>query len=114
IPRELFSRNLVGRARRARQSAERFLENKDSIPYAYEVFHARSIPVCQANAAVTGGAPDGFGIVRAVNADARLVQTHPENPDEIVRTRRKIVIIFSAHTVIEHSFIVAAPVLDLY
>src|SRR5213076_1821247 len=57
-------------------------ENENSIPYTYEIFHARSIPVRQANAAVTGGAADGFGIVRAVNPDAGLVQTHPKDANE--------------------------------
>ena len=78
---------------------EESLENKDSISYAYEVFHARGIPVCQPNAAVTGGAADGFGIVRAVDADAGLVQTHPKDANEVIRTRWKIVKVFRAYTV---------------
>src|SRR2546423_1345576 len=84
-------------------------ENENSIPYTYEVFHARSIPVRQANATMTGGAADCLGIVGAVNADAGLVQTHPKNTNEIVWTWWKIVIVFCAHAVVEHAFIVAEP-----
>src|SRR5205807_1867534 len=88
-------------------------ENENSIPYTYEVFHARGVPVRQANAAVTGGAADCLGIVGAVNADAGLVQTHPKNANEIVRAWWKIVIVFRAHTVIEHAFIVTEPRPDI-
>src|SRR5436305_3824208 len=88
-------------------------ENENSIPYTYEIFHARSIPVRQANATVTGSAADGFGIVRAVNPDAGLVQTHPKNANEIVRTWWKVVIVFRAHAVVEHAFIVAEPRPDI-
>src|SRR5437899_6479334 len=84
-------------------------ENENSIPYTYEVFHARSIPVRQANATMTGGAADCLGIVSAVNADAGLVQTHPKNANEIIRAWRKIVVVFRAHAVVEHAFIVAEP-----
>src|SRR5947207_9879515 len=58
---------------------------------------------------MTGSAADCLGIVRAVNTDARLVQAHPENTDEIVRAWWKIVIVFRAHTVIEHPFVIAEP-----
>src|SRR6266478_3176789 len=88
-------------------------ENKDSIPYTYEVFHARSIPVRQANATMTGGAADCLGIVGAVNADAGLVQTHPKNANEIVRTWWKVVIVFCSHAVVEYAFIVAEPRPDI-
>src|SRR6266487_146914 len=64
------------------------LKNEDCIADADEVFHPRGVPVCQANAAVTGGTANCLRIVRAVNADARLVQPHPENTYEIVRARR--------------------------
>src|SRR5205823_2219115 len=43
------------------------------------------------------------------NADTRLVQAHPKNADEIIRTWRKVVIVLSAHTIIEHPFIVTEP-----
>src|SRR5438552_17440218 len=88
-------------------------ENKNGIPYTYEIFHARSIPVCQANAAVTGCAADGFGIVRAVNSDAGLVQSHPKDANEIVRTRWQVVMVLGAHAVLEHPFIVAEPRPDI-
>src|SRR5438046_9288276 len=62
-------------------------ENKNGIPYTYEIFHASRIPVCQANAAVTVCAAAGFAIVRGVNSDAGLVQTHPRHTPESLRTR---------------------------
>ena len=89
-------------------------ENKDSIPDAHEIFHPRGVPVCQTNAAVTGGAADGLGIVRTVDADAGLVQTHPKDANEVIRTWWKIVIVFRAHTVIEHPFIIAEPWPNVY
>jgi hypothetical protein len=58
---------------------EERLENEDGVADTDEVFHARGIPVRKANAAVTRGASDCLGIVRAVNPDAGLVQTHPKN-----------------------------------
>src|SRR5438876_3606791 len=84
-------------------------ENDDSIAYTHEVFHARSVPVRQPNAAVTCGAADCLWIVRAVNADARFVQAHPQDPNEVVWARWEVVIVFRAHTIVEHAFIVAKP-----
>src|SRR5205823_10149153 len=92
---------------------EERLENKDSVPYTYEVFHAGGVPVRQANAAMTGGAADCLRIVGAVNADAGLVQTHPKDANEVVRAWWKIVIVFRAHAVVEHAFIVAEPRPDI-
>src|SRR5213076_2756861 len=88
-------------------------ENENSIPYTYEIFHARSIPVRQANAAVTGGAADGFGIVRVVNLDAGFFFFKQKTAYEIVRTWWKVVIVFGAHAVVEHAFIVAEPRPDI-
>src|SRR6266480_2034579 len=84
-------------------------KNNDRVPYAHEVFDARGVPVRQSNAAMTGRAADGLRIVGAVNADAGSVQTDPKNADEIVRTRGNIVIVFRAHSIVEHPFVVAEP-----
>src|SRR5437764_13251112 len=92
---------------------EERLENKDSIPYTYEVFHAGGVPVRQANAAVTGGAADCLRIVGAVNADAGLVQTHPKDANEAVRAGWKIVIVLRAHADVEHALYLADPRTDI-
>src|SRR5947199_2632686 len=49
------------------------LEDNHCVPDANEVFHACGVPVREANATVTCGSANGFGIVCAVNADARFV-----------------------------------------
>ncbi len=85
------------------------LKNDHGIADAYEIFHASGVPVGQTNTAVACGAADRLRIVRAVNADARLVQAHPENADEIVRAGREIVVILGAHAVVEHPFVVTKP-----
>src|SRR4030095_6148706 len=54
------------------------LENDHRIPDAHQLFDSRSIPVGQTNTAVTRGTADRLGIVRAMNADAGLIQAHPE------------------------------------
>ena len=80
VPREKFFWNLVGRARRARRTASAvrpYLENDDGIPDAHEVFHARGVPVGQANTAVARSAANRLRIIRAVNTDSRFVQAHP-------------------------------------
>src|SRR5690242_118463 len=85
------------------------LENEHRVADTDQIFQARNIPIGQSDAAVTCGAADCFRIVRAVNANAGLVQTHPEDADEILRPWRQIVIIIRTHAVIEHAFIVAKP-----
>src|SRR5437660_9117745 len=84
-------------------------ENDDCIANADEVFHSCGVPIREANATVTGGAADRLRIVCAVNADAGFIQAHPNYTDEIVRARQKVVIIFRANSVVEHSFVVAEP-----
>src|SRR5262245_10571109 len=86
-----------------------YLENDYGVPDAYEVFYARGVPVGEANATMARGATDCLWIIRAVNADARFVQPHPQNANEIVRSRREIVIIFSSHAVVQHAFVVTEP-----
>src|SRR5438094_10415223 len=65
-------------------------ENKNGIHYTYEIFHARSIPVCQAHAAVTGCAADGIGIVRAVLSDAARVYSHHRYDNDNVEHSRQV------------------------
>src|SRR2546425_7927103 len=84
-------------------------ENDHCIADADEVFDSRGVPIREANAAVTGGSTNRLRIVCAMNADAGFVQAHPNYTDEIVRAGRKIVIIFRANSVVEHSFVVAEP-----
>src|SRR5262249_37682495 len=90
-------------------SARNFSENNDRIADANQVLDAHGVPIGEPNAAVTGGAADGFRIIRAVNSDAWLVQAHPKHANQIVRPGREIEIIFGAHAVVEHALIVAEP-----
>ena len=53
------------------------LENNHGIPDAHEVFHARGVPVGEANATVARSAANCLRIIRAVNTDSGLVQAHP-------------------------------------
>ena len=53
------------------------------------------------------GPADRLGIVRAVNADMRLAQPHPENADWVIRTGRQIVEDARFLAMIEHTLIVA-------
>src|SRR5439155_15461868 len=89
----------------------RWLQLKDDhgVPYANEIFHARGVPVCEANTTVACGAANCLGIIRPVNADAWFIQPHPENAHQVVRARWEIVIVLSAHTVVQHAFIVTEP-----
>jgi hypothetical protein len=73
---------------RRSQTAATGSKNDDRVAHADEVFDARSVPVGQADAAVAGGAADRLRIVRAVDADAGLVQAHPKNTYEIIRPGR--------------------------
>ena len=66
-------------------------EDRDGVANRHQFLHPRRVPVRGANAAVAGGAADRLGIIRAVNPDVWLVQSHPENADRIVRSRRQIV-----------------------
>jgi len=50
-----------------------YLKDDYGIPYAYEVFHARCVPVGEANAAVARSAANCLRIIRAVNTDPRFV-----------------------------------------
>src|SRR5260370_20262383 len=68
------------------QSAAAESENDNGVANADEVFDARGVPVGQSNTAVTCGPTYGLRIVRSVDTDARFVQAHPENADEVVRT----------------------------
>src|SRR4029453_9342413 len=61
-----------------------YLKDNHRISDAYEFFHARGIPVGEANTAVAGSAANRLRIVRAVNADAGFVQPIPKNADQIV------------------------------
>src|SRR4029077_10557900 len=71
-----------------RDDEQEVSENYHSIANAHQVLHARGVPVREANATVTCGTADCLGIVRAMNTNARLVQTHPKNADEVVRAGR--------------------------
>src|ERR1700716_1685579 len=85
------------------------LINLDHVPGADEIFHARGVPIGQTNATVAGGAPDRLRIVCSVNADARFVESAPENADEIIWSGRKVVILLGSDAVVEHPFVVAKP-----
>src|SRR5947207_13528513 len=54
-----------------------YLKNDDRVPHVYEVFHARGVPVGEANTAVARSAAHGLRIIRAVDANPWLVQPHP-------------------------------------
>src|SRR5256885_6305883 len=84
-------------------------ENDDGIADTDQFFDSDSIPVGEPNAAVAGGATDRFRIVGAVHSDSRLVESHPNYADEIVRARWQIEIVFGANAVVQHSFVVAKP-----
>src|SRR6266516_1074720 len=49
------------------------LKNNHCIAHAYQILHARGVPVRESNASVTCGAANCLGVVRAVNANAWLV-----------------------------------------
>jgi hypothetical protein len=53
------------------------LKNDDGIPHADEIFHARGVPVGQANTAVARSTANCLRIIRAVNTDSGFVQAHP-------------------------------------
>ncbi len=72
-----------------RDGAENPLENQDCVAYAYEVFHPRG-PSLRAERSHDWQRGHRFGIVGAMNADARFVQTHPEDADEIVWARLEV------------------------
>src|SRR5437868_6764838 len=72
-----------------------YLKNNHGVADADLIFQANDVPVGDANATVTGGAPDGFGIVGAMNSDARFVETHPHYADQIIRSRWQIVILLA-------------------
>src|SRR5438552_14378555 len=61
-------------------------ENKNGIPYTYEIFHARSIPVCQANASVPRYPADGIGFVRSVSSADGLFHTNLTESYEMIRS----------------------------
>src|SRR3982074_1389606 len=56
----------------ARDDSKGSLENNHCVSDAHEIFHARGVPVCEANTTVTCSPSYGLRIVRAVNADARF------------------------------------------
>jgi hypothetical protein len=53
------------------------LENNYRIPNTHQFFHARCVPVGEANAAMARSAANGLGIIRAVNTNAGFVLAHP-------------------------------------
>src|SRR6266513_2446929 len=53
------------------------LKNNYGVPHAHEVFHARGVPVREADATVARSAANCLRIIRAVNTDAGFVQAHP-------------------------------------
>ena len=53
------------------------LEDDYGVAHAHEVFHARGIPVGEANTSVARSAANCLGIIRAVNTDSGFVQAHP-------------------------------------
>ena len=65
------------------------------------------VPVRQPDAPVARRAADRFRVVRAVQADAALVQPHPHHAHGAVRTGRQVDEIVAAHAVFEHAFVVA-------
>ena len=82
-------------------------EDRHRIPHRDQLSHARGVPIGSANAAMARGASDRLGIVRAVNADVRLVQSHPEHAHRIVRPGRQIVKGARFFAVIEHALVVS-------
>src|SRR5215831_9850278 len=85
------------------------LKDDYGVPDAHQVFHARGVPVGEANATVARSAANCLRIICAVNTDAGFVQAHPQNAHQIVWPRREIVIILSAHAVVQHAFIITEP-----
>ena len=93
VPREKFSGILVGAVHRTAclggfgpgQAIEvnrlyldaSRVKNDDRIPHTHEVFHARGVPVGEANATVARSAANRLRIIRAVNTDSGFVQAHP-------------------------------------
>ncbi len=53
------------------------LKNNYGVAHAHEVFHARGVPVGEANATVARSAANCLRIIRAVNTDSGFVQAHP-------------------------------------
>ena len=53
------------------------LEDDYGVAHAHEFFHARGIPVGEANTSVARSAANCLRIIRAVNTDSGFVQAHP-------------------------------------
>src|SRR5437870_1057155 len=77
-------------------------KNDDRVTDADEVFDTNGVPIGQANAAVTGRAPDRLRVVRSVNSNSRSVQPHPKHADQVVWAGRQIVIFLASHAVVQH------------
>ena len=67
----------AGQLHGQREANASCLENDYGVARAYELFHARGVPVGEANATVARSAANCLRIIRAVNADSGLVQAHP-------------------------------------
>jgi hypothetical protein len=71
--------SLLSEPRPARQASDwrssafgQQLKNGNNVIDSHEFLHPRGVPVCGANAAVTGSAADCFRLISAVDADMRL------------------------------------------
>ena len=67
----------AGRLHGQREANASCLENDYGVARAYELFHARGVPVGEANATVARSAANRLRIIRAVNTDPGLIQTDP-------------------------------------
>jgi hypothetical protein len=53
------------------------LEDDYGVAHAHEFFHARGIPVGEADTSVARSAANCLGIIRAMDTDSRFIQAHP-------------------------------------
>jgi hypothetical protein len=83
------------------------LEDGDYVADGHKFLHPRGVPVCSSDTAVTGSAANCFRLIRAVDADMRLAQRHPQNAHWIIRTGRQNECGIALNSVIQNAFIVA-------
>ena len=74
--RQLTARGRAASIDRVKDNAFH-LEDDYGVAHAHEVFHARGVPVGEANTTVARSAANCLRIIRAVNTDSGFVQAHP-------------------------------------
>jgi hypothetical protein len=68
---------------------------------------AHNVPICESNAAVTGGTSDRIGNASAVQADAFFAKLNPYDADRIVGPGLEHVVFVAAFATIQHGFVPA-------